>query len=75
MVMSRVAFKLLCKENILPVEYKEITCYLIFDVKMGLVRKYRYVDGGHLTDPPYTTTYTRVVSEDSVNNFTCFFSQ
>ena len=63
---SRVAFKLLGREDNPPVGFKEITCHLIFDVKMDLTRKARYVAGGHLTDPPSSLTYASVVSRDSV---------
>ena len=63
---SRVAFNLLGREERPPVGFKEITCHLIFDVKMDLTRKARYVAGGHLTDPPSSMTYSSVVSRDSV---------
>ena len=43
-----------------------ITCHMIFDVKMDLTRKARFVAGGHLTDPPKESTYSSVVSRDSV---------
>lgn len=46
--------------------YKRITCHLIFDVKMDLARKVRYIAGGHLTDPPSSLTHKSVVSRDSV---------
>lgn len=49
-----------------PVGFKEIACHLVFDVKMDLPRKARYVPGGHLTDPPSSMTYASVVSRDSV---------
>jgi len=50
-----------------PVGYKKITCHMIFDVKMvGLVRKARFVAGGHLTDPPAESVYSSVVTRDSV---------
>ena len=38
-----------------------------FEVKIDLVRKARYVVGGHLTDPPTTMTYSTVVSRESVH--------
>jgi hypothetical protein len=41
---------------------------MIFDIKMvGLVRKARFVAGGHLTDPPVDSVYSSVVSRDSVH--------
>ena len=39
---------------------------MIFDVKMDLTRKARFVAGGHLTEPPASITYSSVVSRDSV---------
>jgi len=50
-----------------PIGYKHITCHMIFDVKMvGLVRKARFVAGGHLTDPPVESVYSSVVTRESV---------
>ena len=49
-----------------PVGWKKITCHLVFDVKMDLTRKARYVAGGHLTSAPPSLTYASVVSRDSV---------
>ena len=39
---------------------------MIFDVKMDLTRKARYVAGGHTTTAPTSLTYSSVVSRDSV---------
>ena len=39
---------------------------MIFDVKMDLTRKARFVAGGHWTEPPASITYSSVVSHDSV---------
>ena len=66
MKKSRVAFNFLDKDNHDPVGYKEITCHLIFGVKMVLTRKCRYVAGGNITDPHYSMNYSSVVSFDSV---------
>lgn len=63
---SRIAFQLLGREERAPVGFKQITCHLVFDVKMDLTRKARYVAGGHLTDPPSSMTYSSVVSRGSV---------
>ena len=50
-----------------PIGYKHIKCHMVFDVKLiGLVRKARFVAGGHETDPPAESTYSSVVSRDSV---------
>jgi hypothetical protein len=52
----------------LPVGYQEITCHMIFDVKMGenFRRKARFVADGHKTKTPAAMTYSSVVSRDSV---------
>ena len=41
---------------------------MIFDIKMDgkFTRKCRFVAGGHTTDPPSSSTYSSVVSRDSV---------
>ena len=48
------------------VGFQGITCHMIFDVKMDLTRKARFVAGGHQTEPPASVTYSSVVSCDSV---------
>ena len=63
---SKVAFSLKPRGEKAPVGYKEITCHLIFDLKMVMTRKACYVAGGHLTDVPTSMTYSSVVSRDSV---------
>ena len=62
----KVAFKFIPKAGPPPVGYKQIRCHLIFDVKMDLTRKARFVAGGHMTDPPTAMTYVSVVSRESV---------
>ena len=54
------------KRKDLLVGYKKIACHMIFDVKMTLERKARFVAGGHMTEDPATGTYSSVVSRDSV---------
>ena len=61
-----VAFQLIGKENIKPVDYEEIKCHLIFDVKMDLTRKAHYFSGKHMPDPTFSMTYSRVFSQESV---------
>jgi Reverse transcriptase (RNA-dependent DNA polymerase) len=46
--------------------FQEIGCHIVFDVKMDLARKARFVAGGHTTDAPAAMTYSSVVSRDSV---------
>ena len=48
------------------IEFPEIRCHVIFDVKMDFTRKARFVVGGHTTDTPGSITYSSVVSRDSV---------
>ena len=59
-------FQLLGREYKSPVGYKEITCRLIFDVKMNLNQKAQYVAGGNLADPPSSMAYASVVIRESV---------
>ena len=61
-----VAFKFLEDGTEVPIGFKEISCHLIFDVKLSLERKARYVAGGHLNKVPPAMTYASVVSRDSV---------
>ena len=47
--------------------YLEITCHLVFTVKFDLIRKSRYVVGGHLALlVPKFLTYSSVVLRESV---------
>ena len=62
---SIVVFDLLPCDQQAPVPYKEITCYLVFDLKMDMTRKSHYIAGGHLTDVPASQTYSSVVRRDS----------
>jgi hypothetical protein len=62
---NNVAFEF--RDNdIVPIGYKYIDCHMIFDVKMDLTRKARFVAGGHQTECPKEMTYSSVVSRDSV---------
>lgn len=63
----RVAFDVLSDDDEIPPGYQRINCHVVFDIKMGsLRRKARLVAGGHVTDPPATITYASVVSRESV---------
>jgi hypothetical protein len=54
-------------DDTIPIGHKLIKCHMIFDVKMvGLVRKARFVAGGHMTDPPLESVYSSVVTRESV---------
>lgn len=50
----------------MPVGYQKIDCHMIFDVKITLERKARYVAGGHQTEPTKEITFASVVSRDSI---------
>jgi hypothetical protein len=62
-VMVAFEFK---DDDKMPIGHKIIDCHLIFDVKLDLTKKARYVAGGYQTDPPKQRTYSSVVSRDSV---------
>ena len=66
MANSRIAFKVLEEGESTPIGYTQIMCHLIFDVKLDLTRKARYVSGGHLTEPPTSMTYASVVRRETV---------
>jgi hypothetical protein len=63
---SNIAFQVREEGEHAPVGWSQISCHLIFDVKMDLTRKARYVAGGHLTNVDPSFTYASVVSRDSV---------
>jgi hypothetical protein len=54
------------ENNKAPVGYQKIDCHMVFDVKMTLERKARYVAGGHQTEPTKDITFASVVSRDSI---------
>ena len=54
------------KDGEAPVGYQKIDCHMIFDVKMTLERKARFVAGGHQTEPTKDITFASVVSRDSI---------
>jgi hypothetical protein len=62
-VMAAFEFK---DDDVMPIGHKKIDVHMIFDVKSDLTRKARLVAGGHQTDPPKESTYSSVVSRDSV---------
>ena len=62
----RVAFEVLPEGSSPPIGYKELECYMVFDVKMDLTRKARFVANGSKTDEPKGSKYAGVVSRESV---------
>lgn len=63
---AKVAFKLLSQGERPPPGHSEITCHLVFDVKLDMTRKARYVAGGHLTDVSTNMTYSSILSRDTI---------
>jgi len=62
-----VAFQDLENKEKVPIGYQQIRCHMIFDIKVGsLKRKARYVAGGHTTKTPAALTYASVVSRESI---------
>ena len=64
----KVAFKLMGEEDEVPPGYQQMTCHMIFDIKLseGFRRKARMVAGGHQVDTPAYMTYSSVVSRETV---------
>jgi hypothetical protein len=63
----RIAFKILSCEEDVPPAYHQITCHMIFKVKMeDFRRKASFVAGGHTMDTPHEMTYASVVLRESV---------
>jgi hypothetical protein len=54
-------------DDVMPPGFNEIDCHMVFDVKLDLVRKVRFVAGGHQTDPPKESVYSSIISCDSVH--------
>jgi hypothetical protein len=54
----------------MPIGYEYIRCHMVFDVKIGdLTRKARFCANGNETDPPKDSTFSTVVSRDTVRMF------
>ena len=63
---SRIVFKLLERGEPPPVGFKDITCHLIFDLKLNMTQKARYVAGGHLTEVLTHMTYSSILGQETV---------
>ena len=63
----RVAFEILDEGLHVPHGWKQVTRHLVWDVKMNFTRKARWVLNGHKTLDPIGSTYTCVVSRESVH--------
>ena len=46
--------------------FQEITCQIVFDVKMGFTRKARYVANVAMNNTPMCLCYSSILSRDSV---------
>ena len=63
---SGIVFRLLERgERPLP-GHKEITCHLVFDIKLDMSGRARYVAGRHLSSVPTYMTHSSVISCDTV---------
>jgi Reverse transcriptase (RNA-dependent DNA polymerase) len=65
MLNVRPAFKFV-DDDVIPAFWKPVGVHMIFDVKMDLTRKARLVANGHETEVPTESTYSTVVTRDSV---------
>ena len=62
----KVAFDVLEENQDLPEGYTKASGHIVFDVKMTLERKARWVKDGHKTPNPDWSTYAGVVFRESV---------
>ena len=62
----KVAFDILENDEHLPPGWTKASGHLVFDVRMTLERKARWVKDGHKTPEPDHSTYAGVVSRESV---------
>jgi hypothetical protein len=65
MLNVRPAFKFV-DDDVIPAFWKPVGVHMILDVKMDLTRKARLVANGHETEVPTESTYSTVVTRDSV---------
>ena len=63
---TKIAFEILPKGKRPKPGYAKIRCHMVFDVKMDMTRKARFVAGGHMVDAPSELAYATVASRDSV---------
>ena len=61
-----VAFDILEDDEKLPQGFAKASGHLVFDIRMTLERKARWVKDGHRTPDPIWSTYAGVVSRESV---------
>jgi hypothetical protein len=46
--------------------FQEIGCHIVFDIKMDIMRKARFVDSGHMLETPAALMYSSVVLRESI---------
>ena len=66
MANLKVAFDILPEGHKAPPGYRKASGHLVFDVRMTLERKARWVKDGHRTPEPEQCTFAGVVSRESV---------
>ena len=62
----KVAFDILSEGSKLPPGYRKASGHIIFDVRMTLERKARWVKDGHRTPEPLNSIFVGVVSRESI---------
>ncbi len=62
---NAIAFKFV-NDDAIKIGYQWTPCHMIFDIKLDLTHKARFVAGGHWTDPDPTLSYSSVVTRESV---------
>ena len=60
------AFEVLDEREQAPNGWKKVSGHLVWDVKMDFMRKARWVLNGHKMPDPVGSTFTRVVSRESI---------
>ena len=61
-----VAFEILEEDQPAPAGWKKASRHLVWDLKMDFTRKARWVLDGHKTPDPIGSTFTGVVSRESI---------
>jgi hypothetical protein len=65
MTNNKIAFEFLDDEAPMPIGYKQMRGHMIFDIKLCLTRKARWVAVGSQSEMPRESMYSSVVSRDS----------
>eukprot|EP00957_Ditylum_brightwellii_P170927 13009511-Ditylum_brightwellii.AAC.1 len=61
-----IAFEVYEEGKLAPPGWKKVIGHLVWDIKMDVTRKARWVIDGHKTVNPIGSTYAGVVSRESV---------